>query len=96
MDGIVDILESHHHVVDLLSNVESHLYAEIFHKALFVNKDQKVDDIFKAFNKEKKHIAIVLEDEKVIGMITMEDVLEELVGEINEKRVNLIKGASRK
>ena len=68
----------------------------ILTKPLFVNKNQKVDDIFKAFNKEKKHIAIVLENEKVIGMITMEDVLEELVGEINEKRVNLIKGASRK
>ena len=65
-------------------------------KPLFVDYSAKVDDIFKSFNREKKHIAIVKENDKVIGMITMEDVLEELVGEINEKKANILKEASRK
>ena len=37
------------------------------------------------------HIAIVKVDDKVVGMVTMEDILEELVGEISEKRVNVLK-----
>ncbi len=68
----------------------------ILSKPLFVNYTDKVDDIFRSFNKEKKHIAIVKENDKVVGMITMEDVLEELVGEINEKNTNMLKEATRK
>lgn len=60
-------------------------------KPIFIKKDEKVDDIFKEFNKEKTHIAIVVEDSHVIGMITMEDILEELVGEINESQINALK-----
>lgn len=68
----------------------------VLSKPLYVNENEKVDDIFKAFNKEKMHIAIVKKDDKVIGMITMEDILEELVGEISEKRVNILKGTYKK
>ena len=51
----------------------------------------KIEDIFKGFNEQKTHIAIVKNDEnKVIGMITMEDILEELVGDINENKINLL------
>ena len=55
-----------------------------------------MDEIFRSFNREKKHIAIVKDNDKVVGMITMEDVLEELVGEINEKKTNILKEATRK
>ena len=41
--------------------------------------------MFKGFNEKKTHIAIVKEKNKTIGMITMKDVLEELVDDINEK-----------
>ena len=68
----------------------------VLSKPLFVDYSAKVDDIFRSFNKEKKHIAIVKKDGKVVGMITMEDVLEELVGEINEKKTNILKEASKK
>ena len=47
---------------------------------LFVNEDEKVDDIFKKLNNEKTHVAFVKnEEEKVIGMLTMEDILDQLV-----------------
>ena len=68
----------------------------VLSKPLFVDYDAKVDDIFRSFNREKKHIAIVKDGDKVVGMITMEDVLEELVGEINEKKTNILKEATRK
>ena len=62
----------------------------VLNQPLYIEENMKVDDIFKMFNREKTHIAIVKKDNKVIGMVTMEDVLEELVGNISENRVNLI------
>lgn len=62
----------------------------ILTKPLFVSKNTKVDEVFKSFNKEKQHIAIVMDEDKVVGMITMEDILEELVGEIAEQQSKLV------
>ena len=45
----------------------------------------KLDDMFNGFKEHKTHIAIVKEKGKTIGMITMKDVLEELVKDIDEK-----------
>lgn len=45
----------------------------------------KLDEMFNGFRSHKTHIAIVKEKNKTIGMITMKDVLEELVQDIDEK-----------
>ena len=51
-------------------------------KPVFVNQNQSVQEIFDELNKEKVHIGIVLDDNNnLLGMITMEDILDELVGE---------------
>ena len=60
-------------------------------KPIKVNDTDKVDDIFKEFNTEKTHIALVYnKDKQFTGMITMDDVLEELVGDISEKQTTFI------
>lgn len=52
---------------------------------LFVLDTQSVNEIFDELNKEKVHVALVKNrDGKLVGMITMEDILDELVGEQNE------------
>lgn len=57
-------------------------------KPYLVSYKANVDEIFEGFRKLKTHIAIVQDDEgKTLGMVTMEDLLEELVGEINEINV---------
>ena len=43
-----------------------------------------MDEMIDGFKKHHTHIAIVKHDDKVLGLITMEDVLEELVGKIAE------------
>lgn len=49
---------------------------------LFVNEKQTVKEIFDELNNEKCHIALVKNDNnELVGMITMEDILDELVGE---------------
>lgn len=44
----------------------------------------KLDDLFNGFKLHKTHIAIVKDKDKTVGMITMKDVLEELVDDIDE------------
>ena len=47
-----------------------------------------IDDLFNGFKKHHSHLAIVRNKEKkVIGMVTMEDVLEELVEDISEPTI---------
>lgn len=54
-------------------------------KPYFVSTNIKMDEMFEGFKKHHTHLAIVINtNKKVLGMVTMEDVLEELVGEINE------------
>lgn len=51
----------------------------------FVKKNVMIDDLFKGFKRHHTHIAIVRDtNKKILGMVTMEDVLEELVPNISE------------
>ena len=54
-------------------------------KPYFVSNRIMIDDLFNGFKKRKTHIAFVRDENNVvIGMVTMEDVLEELVKGISE------------
>jgi len=55
----------------------------IMREAYFVSENKPINDLFKELQKNKKHIAIVLDEYGgTSGLITMEDILEELVGNI--------------
>ena len=57
----------------------------ILQKPYFVSTDIMIDDLFNGFKKNHTHLALVKDSTgKVIGMVTMEDVLEELVSDISE------------
>jgi putative hemolysin len=54
-------------------------------KPYFVSQNVLIDDLINGFKKHHTHLALVVNTNKrVIGMITMEDVLEELVSDISE------------
>ena len=55
-------------------------------KPYFVSPSVKIDDLVAGFRDRKTQIAIVKKGEEVLGMVTMEDCLEELVGKIAEPR----------
>lgn len=58
---------------------------KMLQKPYFISSNVMIDDLFNGFKKRHTHIAIVRDrSKKVIGMVTMEDVLEELVSDISE------------
>jgi len=60
--------------------------AELLRKPLFVPATKPVDDVLKWFQKSRTHIAVVLDEfAGVAGLVTIEDVLEEIVGEIDDE-----------
>lgn len=58
----------------------------IMREPVFVNEFVKISDFFKRMQKNKIHIAIVLDEYGgVAGIITMEDLIEEIVGDIYDE-----------
>jgi magnesium and cobalt transporter len=59
---------------------------KILRPAYFVPADKKIDIQLRSFKAKRLHQAIVLDSEgKVAGLVTLEDILEELVGSIRDE-----------
>ena len=57
----------------------------ILQKPYFVSSKVMIDDLFHGFRKHHTHIALVRNaNNRIIGMVTMEDILEEIVSDISE------------
>jgi len=55
-------------------------------KPMFCFPNDMVDDVFERMCNRKNHFAVIRdEDERTLGIITMEDILEEIVGEIYDE-----------
>ena len=59
---------------------------KILHRALFVPETMPLDRLLELFQKQKNQLAVVLDEYGgTEGLVTLEDVLEELVGEIHDE-----------
>jgi len=59
----------------------------------FVPGTMRVNELLKKFQAEKIQIAIVIDErsKKTLGIVTLEDLIEEIVGEIEEKKTNVVR-----
>ena len=58
----------------------------ILHPSISVPQSKKIKEMLEEFRKLKKHMAIVLDEYgSVCGLVTLEDIMEELVGEIDSE-----------
>ncbi|CAG0911704.1 unnamed protein product, partial [Cyprideis torosa] len=84
IDKIIGIL----YTKDLLPhlNKKSFQWKKIIREAFFVPENKKLDDLLKEFQEMKNHLAIVVDEYGgTSGLITLEDIIEEIVGEISDE-----------
>ena len=59
---------------------------ELMRKPMFIPETKKIDETLKLFQKKKQQLAIIIDEHGgVSGLVSMEDILEEIVGEIRDE-----------
>ena len=82
IDNIIGIIHVNPVLRELTENKDANLL-ELLMPAVFVHKTMPLDDVLGKMRKEKSHMAVVTDEYGgVMGILTMEDVLEQLVGDI--------------
>ena len=81
-DRVVGILRTRAYLIEYKRNPKLKLRS-VMRSPYLVRKSAKIDDLLNDMRQHKLQIAIVCDDDKkVVGLVTIEDILEELVGEI--------------
>ncbi len=84
-DAIKGVLYSKD-LLPYLNKPENFRWQSLIRPAYFVPETKKIDDLLEEFKTSKIHMAIVVDEYGgTSGLITMEDVLEEIVGEISDE-----------
>lgn len=87
------------HIVGIIYHKDFHNYvyhteqeiSTIIRPVRFITKTRKISDLLKELQQEKSHIAVVLDEfGGTVGIVTMEDILEEIVGEIWDEHDEII------
>ena len=85
----VDSIEGILYVKDLLvflDSTEDIDWVKLIREPKFIPENKKLDDLLKEFQTEKTHIAVVVDEYGgTSGIVTLEDVLEEVVGDITDE-----------
>lgn len=88
-DEDLDNIKGALYVKDLLPHINSgneYGWQQLIRQIYFVPKHKKIDDLLRDFQENKIHIAIVVDEYGgTEGLVSLEDILEEVVGEISDE-----------
>ena len=84
IDNIIGILYTKDLIPHL--NKKTFQWKKIIREAFFVPENKKLDDLLKEFQDMKNHMAIVVDEYGgTSGLISLEDIIEEIVGDISDE-----------
>ena len=90
IDHVVGILFIKHLLHAMMDNKEVSI-RDLMMDPVFIPKSMKLDDIMNQFRESRTHMAVVADEYGGIsGIVTMEDVLEQLVGEIWDENDDIV------
>lgn len=85
----IDKIEGILYIKDLLKHIdqdENFDWIPLLHTPFFVPENKKIDDLLYDFQEKRVHMAIIVNEYgETEGLVTMEDIIEEIVGEINDE-----------
>ena len=85
----IDHIKGILYVKDLLPFLnanESFKWTKLLRKTYFIPSNKKIDKLLRDFQEKRVHMAIVVDEYGgTAGLVTMEDVIEEIVGEVNDE-----------
>lgn len=84
MDNVLGVL----YVKDLLSHIDekSFNWMPLIREPYFVPENKKLDDLLLEFQEKKIHLAVVVDEYGgTSGIVTLEDIIEEIVGDISDE-----------
>lgn len=85
LDNVEGVLYTKDLLAHLLEN-RDFKWQELIRPAYFVPETKKINDLLEEFRSKKVHMAIVVDEYGgTSGIVTMEDILEEIVGDINDE-----------
>ena len=87
-DETIDEIKGILYIKDVLKNITKKTFKvkNVVKDAYFVSQNRLINEVFKELQKNKKQIAIIVDEYGgTAGLITMEDILEELVGDIYDE-----------
>ena len=85
----IDKIEGILYIKDLLPHLEKDehfVWQDLIHQAFFIPESKKIDDLLYDFQEKRVHMAVVVNEYgETEGIVTMEDIIEEIVGDINDE-----------
>ncbi|OGY93308.1 MAG: hypothetical protein A2406_00965 [Candidatus Komeilibacteria bacterium RIFOXYC1_FULL_37_11] len=77
------------HVIDIIKVLNSEdreaPLKKIMQPIIILRPEEKINNVFNKMRRKHRHMAVVFREEELLGLVTMEDILEEIMGDIRDE-----------